>query len=80
VLESTTIAALVTAVTGAAAAFMRAWLLSRVQRQKAREASRCDHVRCVPPGSRIVDLGERGMMIEVGSAAPGRECLADGRE
>ncbi len=80
VMEPTAIGVLVTAVTGAAAALLRAWICSRVQRQQAREASRRDHVRCLPPGSRIVDWGERGMMIEVGSAVARWERPTDGRE
>jgi hypothetical protein len=69
VMVTTTAAALLTAAVGTAGAFLRAWLRSRVQCRQAREASRRDHVRCLPPGSRIVDLGERGVIVEVGGRA-----------
>jgi hypothetical protein len=66
-----------TAVAEAAAAFTAAasvitpWLRSRSRRQLAREASRRDHVSRLPPGSRIVDLGSHGMVIDVGGAPAG---------
>lgn len=66
-----------TAVTGMAGTVMMAWLRGRVQRHQAREAARRDHVRYLPPGSRIVDLGERAMAIDVGVRAADRMLSAD---
>jgi len=77
---TTTAAALVTAAAGTAGAFLRAWLRSRVQCRQAREVSRRDHVRCLPPGSRIVDLGERGVIVEVGGRTASAGRPADGWE
>lgn len=43
------------------------WLKAWVQLRRAREESRRQHVRALPTGSRIIDLGERGIVIEVGA-------------
>jgi hypothetical protein len=51
---------------GAATAALRLWVWERVAVSRAREASRRDHARQLPPGSRIVDLGRHGMVIDVG--------------
>jgi hypothetical protein len=75
--DPATIQALVTAVCGAAGVVMAAWVRARVQRHRAREAARRDHLRDLPPGSRVIDLGEHGIVIEVGSA--GRELSPDVR-
>jgi len=56
------------AVTGAVATAAAAWLQARRQRQQAREESRRDHLDHLPPGSRVVDLGEHGVVIEVGGS------------
>ncbi|MGW3820489.1 hypothetical protein [Streptomyces sp. NPDC005046] len=51
------------------------WLKARSQLGRSREESRREHVRTLPKGSRIIDLGERGIVIEVGDeegAAGGR--------
>jgi hypothetical protein len=42
------------------------WLKARVQQRRAREESRRQHVRMLPAHSRIIDLGEHGIVIEVG--------------
>ncbi|GLW56718.1 hypothetical protein [Kitasatospora phosalacinea] len=52
-----------TLVTGVTAA----WCKARVQVRRERELSRRQHLRELPAGSRIVDLGERGVLIEVGN-------------
>jgi hypothetical protein len=44
----------------------RAWISSVVARHRAREESRYRCLRALPPGSRVVDLGEHGMLIDVG--------------
>ncbi|WP_405600370.1 hypothetical protein OG741_21825 [Streptomyces sp. NBC_01410] len=43
------------------------WLKARLQLRRAREESRRQHVRMLPTGSRIIDLGKRGIVIEVGT-------------
>jgi hypothetical protein len=53
----------------------RVWLKTRGQARRSREESRRQHLRILPSGSRIIDLGERGIIIEVG----GREGRAGGR-
>jgi hypothetical protein len=68
-MDAITVTAAASAVTGAAVTVATAWLRARCQRQQAREESRRDHLHHLPPGSRVVDLGEHGMMIEVGGAA-----------
>ena len=52
---------------GAATTSLRLWAWKRVAERQAREASRCDHVHHLPAGSRIVDLGRHGMIIDVGT-------------
>jgi hypothetical protein len=48
-----------------------AWLRARGQRQRVRERARHDEVRSLPPGSRMVDLGRHGLVIDIGSPSPG---------
>lgn len=50
-------------------AIAAAWLRQRAKSLKAREDARRDHVRHLPPGSHLVDLGQRGIVIEVGERA-----------
>ncbi|MGW8877648.1 hypothetical protein [Streptomyces mirabilis] len=52
---------------GALTTMIAGWLKVRVQLWRAREESRRQHVRTLPAGSRIIDLGERGIVIEVGA-------------
>jgi hypothetical protein len=44
----------------------RTWAWQRAARSAAREKARCDHVHHLPSGSRIADLGRRGVVIEIG--------------
>lgn len=60
-------ASTVTAVTGAVLALAGSWFRARIQRHRAREEARADHVRNLGPGSRLVDLGENGILIEFGA-------------
>lgn len=76
-MDPATMQALATAVCGAAGVVMAAWVRGRAQRHRAREAARRDHLRDLPHGSRVIDLGEHGMVIEVGGA--GRELPPDVR-
>jgi hypothetical protein len=55
-----------------------AWVRSWAQRRETREVSRRDHVRRLPPGSQVIDLGDRGVTIEIGNI--GRERPVDGYE
>lgn len=71
----TTTAAVLAAVGGALTAITTGWLKARVQQRRDREESRRQHVHSLPAGSRIIDLGERGIVIEVGA----REGRAGGR-
>jgi hypothetical protein len=53
----------VPAIAGAVTTIARAWI-ERAQRQKP--CPDCRHG--LPPGSRVIDLGEYGLVIEVGTA------------
>jgi hypothetical protein len=65
-MDPVTTAAIVTAVLSAFTVILRIWLRGRVQRHNAREESQLDHVRRLPAGSRVIDLGKLGMVIDVG--------------
>lgn len=69
-------AAAVPAVTGAVTTIATAWLRARSQELRAREESRSVCRPGLPPGSRIIDLGEHGIVIEVGGRAAGAENAA----
>lgn len=43
----------------------------RMAWRQMREQARCDHIRRLPPGSRVLDLGRHGMVIEVGGRDDG---------
>lgn len=66
--------AAVTAAVAAIPVVVRVWAWQAVAWRRAREQARCDHLRHLPPGSRVVDLGRHGMVIEVGGRddGPGR--------
>jgi preprotein translocase subunit YajC len=64
--------AAVPAVCAAVATIAVAWLQVRGRRQQARDRARQDHVCSLPPGSRVVDLGRHGLVIEIGPR-PGGE-------
>lgn len=68
-MDTMDLASSVTAVTGAAVALVGSCFRARVQRQRAREEARADHVRNLGPGSRVLDLGENGILIEFGAEA-----------
>lgn len=65
-MEPVSTTAVLTAAGGVFTALTTQWLKVRVQRWRWREESRREHVRGLPAGSRVVDLGERGIVIEVG--------------
>lgn len=69
-MDPATAASIATAANATASFWMiQAW--RRVQQDRAREASRRAHVRDLPPGSRIRDLGSRGILIEIGTGGEG---------
>lgn len=71
-MDPLTITVLVTTTLSTFAALCGIWLRGRVRRQRSREDSRRDHLRHLPPGSRVIDLGGRGIVIEVGAPASRR--------
>lgn len=66
-MDTMDLASSVTAVTGAVVALAGSCFRARVQRQRAREEARADHVRNLGAGSRLLDLGESGILIEFGA-------------
>jgi preprotein translocase subunit YajC len=62
---------------GAAATIIAAWLRARSLRQQAREKSRRDYLHSLPGGSRVIDLGDHGVVIEVGPRGAGAGNEAD---
>jgi hypothetical protein len=76
-MDPVTVATAVTAVAGMLGTLFTAGVRGRTARALAREAARRDHVRHLRPGSRIIDLGERGVTIEVGARSAGQETALD---
>ncbi|MFI6296631.1 hypothetical protein ACIBEJ_33930 [Nonomuraea sp. NPDC050790] len=66
------VATTIVALLGALSGIVTVWLQNDARRTGAREKSRRDHLRRLPQGSRVIDLGKRGIVIEVGTTA-GRE-------
>lgn len=66
-MDPLTIGAIVTAGAGTTSTVMVAWLRQRGISQKAKERTRLDYLRHLPAGSHVVDLGARGIVIEIGS-------------
>jgi len=64
-MESMDTASTATAISGAVAALAASCFKARTQRHRAREEARADHVRNLGPGSRLLDLGEGGILIEI---------------
>jgi hypothetical protein len=65
-MDAVTIAAVVPAITSAGVAIARVWLRAGGERQRVRERSRHDYACSLPSGSRIIDLGKNGLVIEIG--------------
>lgn len=61
----TAVTATVSAVVGAGATVARAWVQAH-GRQQARKESGLDRLSDLPLGSRVIDFGRHGMVIEVG--------------
>ncbi|MFB6642942.1 hypothetical protein ACFCYF_37615 [Streptomyces chartreusis] len=73
-MEPAEITALVTAASAVItciATVSTGWLRARVQVNRDREESRRRYARSLPGGSRILDLGDRGLVIEVGRREEG---------
>ncbi len=51
---------------GGVSTLVAAWMHQRGKCQRLREEVRRDHVRHLPAGSHVIDLGGRGILIEVG--------------
>lgn len=66
-MDPATVTVILTAAGGTATAIATRWLRARVQCTQAREASRRQHVTRLPAGSRIIDRGSQGIVIEVGT-------------
>jgi len=77
VMDPVTVATAVTAVAGMLGTLLTAAIRGRTARALAREAARRDHVRHLRPGSRIIDLGDHGVTIEVGGLPAGQETALD---
>lgn len=69
----------IVAIVGIASTIVSAWLRHNLRCERHREAARRDHIRHLPAGSRVVDLGKRGMLIEIGSTARREAHLDDER-
>lgn len=78
-MDAVTVAAAVPALTSAAVTIARAWLRAHGERLRVKERSRQDYVRSLPPGSRIIDLGKNGLVIEMGPR-PARPVPAPAKE
>jgi hypothetical protein len=61
--------AALSALAGSATTIGTIWLRARGKRLQARDKSRRRALRDLPPGTRIVDLGRHGMVIDVGGQA-----------
>jgi hypothetical protein len=73
----TMVVSIVTVAVGAITTVVNAWLQIGAQRQRVREESHRDQVRPLLSRSRIVDLGEGRLLIEVGTWTAGRQAPLD---
>lgn len=69
-MEPITIAAVSTVCANTASVLAQAWTWRRTARRRGREAARHQQLRLrsLPAGSRIVDLGEHVLVIDIGGA------------
>lgn len=56
---------------GSATTIVTVWLRSRCRERQSRDQSSRKTAQALPPGSRIVDLGRRGVIIDVGTRTVG---------
>jgi hypothetical protein len=66
-------AAVLSALAGSATTIATVWLRARGQRLQARDEPRRSQLCDLPPGSRIVDFGRHGTVIDIGGQASGTE-------
>jgi hypothetical protein len=67
-MEPITIAAVSTVCANTASVLAQAWTWQRTARTRGREAARHQHLRSLPAGSRIVDLGGHVLVIDISGA------------
>jgi hypothetical protein len=72
-MDPVTAATIASAIVGAAATVLGVWLSWRAERRRSRDAARRDYANHLPPGSRIVDLGRHGAVIDIGGQIAERE-------
>jgi preprotein translocase subunit YajC len=65
------VTAALSAVIGAVTTIVTAWLRARSRERQERDRASRRMVRALPPGSRIVDLGRHGTIIDIGSRSSG---------
>ena len=70
-MEPVTIVAVSTVCAGAVSAALRVWAWQRVARSRGREVARRQYLRCLPAGSRVVDLGDHCLVIDIGDGEGG---------
>lgn len=69
-MDYATLMASATAIGGGLCTLGSIWLRSRLQHHRLREEARRDHVRRLPAGSWLLDMGRHGVIIEIGTAEP----------
>ena len=72
-MDPVTAVTIASAIAGAAATVLGMWLSWRTERRRDQDAARRDYANRLPPGSRIVDLGKHGAVIDIGGQAAERE-------
>jgi hypothetical protein len=72
-MDPVTAVTIASAIVGATATVLGVWLSWRAARCRSQDAARRHYADCLPPGSRIVDLGKHGAVIDIGGQIAGRE-------
>ncbi|QKW32463.1 hypothetical protein HUT17_04850 (plasmid) [Nocardiopsis flavescens] len=67
--DPTIVVSAVAAIAGGGGTLVGLVLREHRLRRRDREKSRGDHVRHLPPGSRVIDFGGRGMVIDIADPA-----------
>ena len=65
-MDATSVTAVLSALAGSTTTVAAIWLRTRGQQMRAREKARRGELRDLPPGTRVVDLGKHGLIIDVG--------------
>lgn len=66
---SISVTAALSALAGSATTVVTVWLRARSRERQSRDRSSRKAVQSLPPGSRIVDLGRHGVIIDIGGRA-----------